>query len=113
MHGINRRINSIEKKMSMGRHKKSNQPPLVLSVQKKNRVKAEWEDSLGPVNTWVTYQEQLSAAKQANAEFLKENPNSLPPSIVIELDADKEVQARSRLKANENNQILKNGGQDE
>jgi len=101
MKDICRRINNAEKQMSVGRRKKQNQPPLVLSVHSKSETITENRDSLGPVDTWITYQEQLHAGQRTNAERLKNNPYSLPEIIVVELDAGKEVQAREQLKTTE------------
>jgi hypothetical protein len=58
-------------------------------------------ESLGPNETWLTYQEQLQAGKKANDELLKENPSALPGIIYIVLDADKELQARKAKEDNE------------
>lgn len=94
MKDIRRRINNAEKQMSIGQHKEPIQPPMVLSVRSKSEIMAEGQDDLEPVDTWITYQEQLQAGQRANAEFLKDNPYSLPKIIVIALDVDEEYQAR-------------------
>ena len=98
MKDISRRINNAEKQMSVGLHKKPNLPPLIFSVFSESETMAERRDNLGPVDTWITYQEQLQAGQRANAELLKNNLYSLPKIIVIELDAGKEVQAREQQK---------------
>ena len=112
MKDISGRINKAENQMSVGRHIKPNLPPFILIFSESETI-TESRESLGPVDTWITYIEQLQAGQRANAERLKENPYSLPKIIVIELDADKEVQAREQLKATKNNQTTKNGGQNE
>lgn len=93
MSNLNRRINTIEKWLSVGQHTKPSQPPIILCVQSKGKLTVDPE-SLRPVETWLTFQEQLYAGQKANAEHLKENPFVLPKTIVIVLDTDKELKAR-------------------
>jgi hypothetical protein len=92
MSNLNRRINTIEKRLNVGQHTKSSQPPIIC-VQYWSEPTID-QESLGLVETWLTYQEQLHAGQEANAELLRENLFALPQTIVIELDADKELQAR-------------------
>ena len=100
MRDISRRINTIEKQLSLGQHEKQIRflPP-IISSEPTNSTGKDIE-KLGPVETWITYQEQLQAQQEANAELLKDNPNSLGAIIIIDLDVDKEYQAR----ATKNNQ---------
>ena len=92
MRDISRRINTVEKKLSLRRHKKPTLPPIIVLT---GYTTAEDVDKLGPVETWITYQEQLQAGEKANAEYLKDNPGGLPEIITIELDVDKECKARA------------------
>lgn len=95
MRNISRRINTIEKQLSLGQHEKQIRllPPTISSTPTNSTGKDI--DKLGPVETWITYQEQLQAQEKANAELLKDNLNSLGAHIIIDLDAEKEYQARS------------------
>ena len=95
MRNISRRINTIEKQLSLGQHEKRVRllPPLIC-VKPTNSTGKDI-DKLGSVKTWITYQEQLQAQEKANAEILKDNPNSLGVAIIIDLDVDKEYQARA------------------
>ena len=94
MRNISRRINTIEKQLSLGQHEKQIVllPP-ILSLAPTNLTTKDI-DKLGPTKTWITYQEQLQAQQKANAELLKDNPNSLGAAIIIDLDVEKEYQAR-------------------
>jgi hypothetical protein len=95
MRNINGRINNIEKRLSLGQHEKRVRllPPIITCAPTNSRGKDI--EKLGPEKTWVTYQEQLQAQKKANAELLNDNPNSLGMPIIIDLDVDKEYQARA------------------
>ena len=101
MRNISTRINTVEKRLSLGRHKK---PPLLpfIIMAPTNATDKDIE-KLGPAKTWITYQEQLQAQQKANAERLKDNPNSLGAIIVIDVNVDKEYQTRKQLKATKNN----------
>ena len=100
MRDISRRINTIEKRLSLGQHEKRVRflPPLITCAPT-NPTGRNFEE-LGPQKTWITYQEQLQAQKKANAERLKDNPNGLGAAIIIDLDVDKEYQARA-MKSNQ------------
>ncbi len=105
MRNVSRRINTVEKQLSLGQHK--NQilllPPVISSAP--TNLMGKDTEKLGPVETWITYQEQLQAQKKANAERQKDNPNSLgAPIIIRELDVEKEYQTRQR-KSTKNNQF--------
>jgi hypothetical protein len=93
MRNISRRIDTIEKKLSLGQHEKQIVflPP-ILSLAPRNSTGKDTE-KLGPTKTWITYQEQLHTQQKANAEFLKDNPNCLGAPIVIDLDVEKEYLA--------------------
>lgn len=103
MSDIHRRINTIERKLSLKQHEKPTLPPFIVCLESGNSAR-EQSEALGPIETWITYQEQLQAGSKANAEYLKDNPGRLSKFITIELDVDKEYQAR----ATKNNQMPKN-----
>jgi len=86
------RIKQIEKKLRPGRESRVAAPVFVTQIGRKPT--AEEEQKLGPHKTWFTYRQQLQAQEKANSEHLKDNPGCLPGTIEIELDVDKEYQAR-------------------
>ena len=90
MRNIGKRINTVEKQLSLGQHENRIRllPPLISSEPINSTGKNI--EKLGPVETWITYQEQLQAQEKANTEFLKDNPNCLGAPIIIDLDVDKE-----------------------
>ncbi len=95
MRDINRRINTSEKKLSVGKHRKPTLPTTILCLTRGRTANAEDQQKLGPKENWITYQEQLQPQQEANEEYLKENPEGLPAIIKLELDVEKEYQARS------------------
>jgi hypothetical protein len=99
MRDISRRINTVEKRLSLGQHEKQIRllPPIITCAPTNSRGKDI--EKLGPVKTWTTYQRKLKTQQKANAELLKDNPNSLGAAIIIDLDVDKEYQARA-MKSN-------------
>ena len=96
MRDISRRINTVEKQLSLGLHEKRIRllPPIISLAPTNSR--GNDIEKLGPLKTWITYQEQLQAQKKANAELLKDNPNSLGMPIIIDTSVDKEYQARAK-----------------
>lgn len=96
MSNIKRRIDTIEKRLSLGQHEKRLCPPLI--IHKPTNATDKDIESLGPVETWITYQKQLQAQQKANTERLKDNPYGLGATIVIDLDVDEEYKARGQLK---------------
>jgi len=98
---ISRRIGTIEKQLSIGRHKEPRAPDLIICVLLGRSMTAEDRAILGPKETWITYQEQLQAGRE-------ENPAGLPGIITIKLYADKEYQAREQLKTTKNNEKPEN-----
>ena len=101
MRNVSRRINTVEKQLSLGQHEKQILllPPIISSAP--TNLMGKDIDKLGPVETWITHQEQLQAQQKANAELLKDDPNSLGVPIIIDLDVDKEYQARATKSGNE------------
>jgi hypothetical protein len=91
---IHRRINTVEKKLRLGRHEEPI-PPRVVIILNRNPPTAEDLEKLGPEETWITYQEQLQTQEEANAKYMKDNPCGLPACIKIGIDVDKEYQARA------------------
>ncbi len=94
MRNISRRIDTIEKQLSLGQHEKRVRllPPLI-SGEPTNSTGRDFKE-LGSTETWITYQEQLQAQQKANAELQKDNPSCLGMPIIIDLDVEKEYQAR-------------------
>jgi hypothetical protein len=95
MSNIDRRLGKIEELLNVGKHHKSTFPKIVVALHRGREMTADERQRLGPVKNWITYQEQLQAGEKANAEYLKDNPDGLPRIIEIELDVDKEYQART------------------
>ena len=95
MRDISRRINTIEKKLKTGKHQEQSYPTIAIGLHRGRKMTADERQKLGPVETWITYQEQLHPQQEANEEYLKENPYGLPAIIKIDLDVDEEYQARS------------------
>ena len=100
MRNISKRINTIEKQLSLGQHEKRLPPPFIIHTPTNSTVKDI--ERLGTVETWITYQEQLQAQEKANAERLKDNPNSRGATIIIDTNVEKEYQAREQLKGQGN-----------
>lgn len=98
IYNLQRRIEKIEEGLSIGQHGKPSLPPVILFLHSEHEPATD-PDTLGPVETWLTFQQQLQAGQKANAEHLRENPFALPEIMVIVLDADEEVRARGQLKA--------------
>ncbi len=97
MSSIIRRIDTIEKQLSIGRHEEPLAPDLIICVLLGGKMTDEDRAILGPEETWITYQEQLEAGRE-------ENPAGMSRIIIIELYVDKEYQARKQLKATKNNE---------
>jgi len=104
MSNIKRRIDTIEKQLNLGKHETRFRlcPPVITTAPTNSGGKDI--DKLGPLETWITYQEQLQTQEKANAEHLKDNPTSFGAAIFIRLDVDKEYQARQR-KTTKNNDL--------
>jgi hypothetical protein len=100
MRNISRRIDTIEKQLSIGRHEEPHAPDLIICVRLGRSMTDEDRAILGPTESWITYQEQLQAGR-------KENPAGMSRTITIKLYVDKEYQAREQLKATKNNQMVK------
>ena len=92
MYNMNRRLNTIEKKLMHGNESRII-PPIIVSQCSRNPT-VEDENKLGPHKTWLTYQKQLQAQEKANSEYLKDHPGCLPKAIFIELDIETEYRAR-------------------
>ena len=102
MRNISKRINTVEKQLSLGQHENQIRlmPPLISSAPTNSTGKNI--EKLGQVETWITYQEQLQAQQKANAGRQKDNPGGLGAPIIIDLDVEKEYQAREQLKGQSN-----------
>jgi hypothetical protein len=113
MRDITRRLNTIEKKLSVGKHREPTFPTVILCLTRGRMVNAEDQQKLGPEENWIIYQEQLQPQQEANEEYLKENPCGLPAIIKVELDVEKEYQARSTKSNQKQPKAEKLGQQDE
>jgi len=95
MRNISKRINTIEKQLNVGKE----DTRLILLTPSINGATncASPKDmkKLGAIETWITYNEQLKAQERPNPNFPKS-------AIIIDLDVDKEYQAREQLKGKGN-----------
>lgn len=87
MSNIARRIEKLEKIMSVGKKRKIIE--FIITLHKIDGLEGEQEqkDKLGPHKNWLTYQEQLATAREDQAD------NAIK-FITISLFVKKEVQAR-------------------
>jgi hypothetical protein len=81
MSNISRRISTIEKKLKVGRHREPAFPRVNIVLFGGREITDEDRQKLGPIQTWITYQEQLQAGERASDEYLKNNPNGLPEVV--------------------------------
>jgi hypothetical protein len=84
MSSIAKRIEKLEKIMSVGKERKISE--LIISGHEGDGTLQE-QENLGPVETWLTYQEQLATAREDQADC----DHRL---IVIGLSVERELQAR-------------------
>jgi len=98
MRDFGKRMNTIEKKLRVGRHQEPAFPRISIALFGGRKTTDEDRQKLGPIQTWITYQEQLQAGERANDEHLKNNPNGLPEVVTIVYDFDKEYEAREKLR---------------
>ena len=106
MGNISKRIGTIEKKLSLGQHEKQIQLFQFIICEDPTNSTGKDIDKLGPVETWITYQEQLQAEENAPIQLDKDDPSRLGAVIIMDLDVEKEYQARQR-KTTKNNQFTK------
>jgi hypothetical protein len=87
MSDIARRIEKLEKVMSVGKERKISECIVVFPDRAVTVSEQEQRDELGPAETWLTYQEQLAAARedQADCDYR---------IIMLCLFVEKELQAR-------------------
>jgi len=97
MRNVGRRINNIEKKLRVGQHQEPPFPRISIALFGGRKMTEEDRQKLGPIQSWITYQEQFQAGERANDEYLKNNPNGLPEVVTIVYDVDKEYEARENL----------------
>ena len=87
MSNITRRIDKLEKLMNVGNEKSYPEVILVLTDDDGLLNEQERRDKLGPTENWLTYQEQLEAAREDLADddikFIR-----------LRLSVEKELQAR-------------------
>lgn len=89
---IDSRLGRIERQLRPGREVRIC-PPIIVG-QCGRQPTPEDERALGPLRGWITYQRQLQAQEEANAERLRTHPGSLGNVITIDLDVDEEHRAR-------------------
>lgn len=87
MGDIARRIKKLERVMCVGKERKISECIVVFPDRDDSVCEQEQRESLGPVEIWLTYQEQLATARedQADRDYRL---------IVIELSVERELQAR-------------------
>ena len=99
MRDFGRRLKTIEKRL-IPRKKVRIGPPIISGCSGRTPT-PEDEEKLGPIRSWITYKRQLQAQEKANDEYLKDHPGGLGHVIIIEVDVDKEYQARQGVQAND------------
>jgi len=87
MSSIARRIEKLEKVMSVGKERRICELIITKHEDSSSLDEQEQRDKLGPVKNWLTYQEQLATAREDQAD----NAIKL---ITINLSVKKELQAR-------------------
>jgi len=87
MSSIARRIERMETVLSVGKQRKTSEIIISGPEGGGSLHERQQRESLGPAETWLTYQEQLATARQDQAE----RDNRL---IVIHLSAQRELEAR-------------------
>jgi len=87
MSNIARRIEKLEKIMSVGKEREISECIIILHEIDGLENEQEQRDKLGPHKNWLTYQEQLATARedQADREFRL---------IMIGLSVERELRAR-------------------
>ena len=89
---IEARLGRIERQLRPGREVEI-LPPVIVGHCGRQPTPEE-ERQLGPLDGWITYGQQLEAQEQANAQYLREHPGSLGNVIMIDVDVDREYEAR-------------------
>jgi len=87
MSNIAKRIEKLEKMMSVGKEKKISELIITGPEGGGSLDERQWRESLGPAETWLTYQEQLATAREDQADHDHR-------IIVIGLLVQRELQAR-------------------
>ena len=98
MYSITRRIEKLEKMISVGKERDICEYIFTLLTTYDLKNWQEQRDKLGPVKNWLTYQEQLATARgnQANRVFR---------IIMINLSVERELKARELMSnATKNNE---------
>jgi hypothetical protein len=91
---LHRRVDRIEGRLEPEFGREVQIRPPIITGQSGRQPTPEEERELGPVEGWITYQRQLRAQEEANAEHLKTHPGGIGNVITIELDIDQEYRAR-------------------
>ncbi|MHC4229913.1 MAG: hypothetical protein ACYSW0_20955 [Planctomycetota bacterium] len=84
MHSIERRIGKLEKMTSVGKERKVHECVITLAEGDGSLDELQ---SLGPEETWLTYQEQLAVAREDQADYDWR-------LFTISLSVERELQAR-------------------
>jgi hypothetical protein len=84
MHSIERRIGKLEKMMSVGKERKIHECIITLAEAEGS---LDERQSLGPEETWLTYQEQLAITREDQADYDWR-------LITIGLSVERELEAR-------------------
>lgn len=87
MSNIARRIEKLEKVMSVGKERKISEIIMTAPESDGSRNGQQQRDKLWPAETWLTYQEQLATAREDQADRDSR-------IMVIDLSVEKELQAR-------------------
>ena len=98
MYSIARRINKLEKMISVGKERGIHE--YIFSLLKTHDFEnwQELRDKLGPVKNWLTYQEQLATSREDQADRVCR-------VIMINLSVERELQARELMSnATKNNE---------
>ena len=90
MYSIARRIEKLEKMISVGKEKKIREYIFTLLKAYDLENWQERRDKLGPVEKWHTYHEQLAIAREAQADRVFR-------IIMINLSVEGELQARALM----------------
>ena len=87
MSNITRRIEKLEKQMSLGKEIEISECIIILHEIDGLEHEQEQRDKLGPVENWLTYLEQLAAAREDKADREVR-------LIMVGLSVERELQAR-------------------
>ena len=90
MYSIARRIEKLEKMISIGKEREIREYIFTLLKICDLKNEQEQRNKLGPLKSWLTYQEQLATAREDQAD-------SVFRIIMINLSVERELQARELM----------------